>query len=126
MTARVEYVGFAVRGSAREYALRVWQGDAGPHDFTLAIPIQAFLSRRVRYQDGPEICFLKLQRELVACAVLPPSHLGVTDSDLEAYRIAHTPKPLDHLTSSLNLLRAPLVGGRRPDPPRRDGAKLLR
>ena len=94
MTARVQYVGFAVRGSAREYALRVWQGDAGPYDFTLAIPNQAFLSRRVRYQDGPEVCFLKLQRELVACTIaLPPSHLGVTDSDLEEYRIAHTPKP---------------------------------
>ncbi len=128
MTARVEYVGFAVRGSAREYALRVWQGDAGPHDFTLAIPTQAFLSRRVLYQDGPAICFLKLQRELVARAVgLPPSRLGVTDSDIEEYRIAHTPKPpRSLLTSSLNLLRAPLVGGRRPDPSRRDGAKLLR
>jgi hypothetical protein len=128
VTGRVEYVGFAVRGSAREYALRVWQGDAGPHDFTMAIPTQAFLSQRLLYQDGPAICFLKLQRELVACAVgLPPSHLGVTDSDLEEYRIAHTPKaPRSHLTSSLDLLRAPLVAARRPDPPRRDRAKLLR
>lgn len=91
--AQVEYVGFTASGAARKYQLRVRQaGDF--HDFTLAIPNEAFLARRVRYQDGPEICFLKLQREVVACAGgLPAPHLDVTDADLEEYRVAHTPKP---------------------------------
>jgi hypothetical protein len=95
VSTRVEYVGFSVRGAAREYALRVWPNDGEPRDFTLVIPNQAFLSQRVRYQDGPEVCFLKLQRQLAACPTgLPPSHLGVTDADLEDYRITHTPKAL--------------------------------
>lgn len=92
--AHVEYVGFAARGAAREYTLRVRQAAGDCHDFTLAIPNEAFLSRRVRYQDAPEICFLKLQRELAALAGgLPERHLSITDADLDEYRVAHTPKP---------------------------------
>jgi hypothetical protein len=92
--AHVEYVGFTSRGASREYTLRVRPPAGEPHDFTLAIPNEAFLTRRVRYQDAPEICFLKLQRELAACAEgLPSLHLNVSDADLEAYRVAHSPKP---------------------------------
>jgi hypothetical protein len=94
VTTRLEYVGFTVNDSTREYTLRVRQEASEPQAFTLAIPTQAFLDHRVRYQDGPEVCFLKLQRELAACAAgLPPAYLGVTDADLEDYRVAHTPKP---------------------------------
>jgi hypothetical protein len=92
--AHVEYVGFTSRGAAREYTLRVRPPAGEPHDFTLAIPNEAFPARRVRYQDAPEICFLKLQRELAACAEgLPSLRLDVSDADLEAYRLAHSPKP---------------------------------
>jgi hypothetical protein len=94
LAAHVEYVGFTTKGAAREYTLRVRQAPTDPCDFTLLIPTEAFLSRRVRYQDGPEICFLKLQRELVACCDgLPDRQLRVTDADLEEYRAAHAPKP---------------------------------
>ena len=92
--AHVEYVGFRADGAAREYLLRVRQTNADSLQFTLIIPNEAFLSRRVRYQDGPEICFLKLQRELLACSEgLPQARLTVTNADLEDYRSAHTPKP---------------------------------
>ena len=63
-------------------------------DFTLAIANQAFLERRVRYQDGPDLCFLKLQRELAEnVGTVPSSYLSVSDAEIEAYRTAHTPKP---------------------------------
>lgn len=95
ITPQVEYVGFKTEGTAREYALRVREVGGEPHEVTVAIPNEAFLSRRVRYQDAPEICFLKLQRELVTCGagVRPASYLNVTDSDLEDYRVARIPKP---------------------------------
>ena len=52
-----------------------------------------FLSRRLRYQDAPEICFLIVQREVVACnGGLPAAELDVTDADLASYREAHAPK----------------------------------
>jgi hypothetical protein len=64
------------------------------HDFTVAIPNEAFLSGRVRYQDAPDICFLKLQREIAAREdeSLPDQALSMTDQELEEYKIAHTPK----------------------------------
>ncbi len=91
--SHVEYVGFAAKASAREYTLRVKRGEDF-HDFTLAISNEAFLSRRVRYQDAPEVCFLKLQRELLTCLEGLPSttSLSVTDADLEEYRSNHAPR----------------------------------
>ena len=90
----VEYVGFKAKGPTREYTLLLRRPDDASLTFTLIIPNEAFLSRRVRYQDGPEICFLKLQRDLLACSEgLPAARLTVTDADLESYRTAHAPKP---------------------------------
>jgi hypothetical protein len=92
--ARVEYMGFTVREEARVYTLRVSQPGGGYQAFTLVIPNKAFLERRVRYQDAPDICFLRLQRELTNCGEgQPPLHLDITDAELEEYRVAHTPKP---------------------------------
>jgi hypothetical protein len=91
---QVEYVGFAVKETAREYMLRVRHPTGASDDFTLAISNQAFLDRRVRYQDGPDLCFLKLQRELAATVgTLPASYLSVSDAEIEAYRTSHAPKP---------------------------------
>jgi len=90
--AHVEYLGFTTSGPAREYLFRARHAGEVYQDFALIIPSAAFLSRRVRYQDGPEICFLRLQRELLAAADAPPAaRLAVTDAELDEYRIAHTP-----------------------------------
>jgi len=93
-SVHVEYVGFRSSETTREYTLRVKQAAGVTDDFTLAIANEAFISHRVRYQDGPDICFLKLQRELAALdGALPASYLSITDADLEEYRAAHAPKP---------------------------------
>ena len=92
--AHVEYVGFTTKGASREYTLRVKQTAGDPHDITLAIATEAFLSRRVRYQDAPDICFLKLQRELAVCGeTMPARYQSVSDAEIEEYRAAHAPKP---------------------------------
>ncbi len=89
----VEYIGFTNSKDAREYKLRVLNGGVY-HDFVRAISFDAFISRRARYQDAPDICFLKLQRELAERdGNLPDAYLCLTDSDLEEYRVAHSPKP---------------------------------
>lgn len=93
MEGHVEYVGSSAGTVSREYTLRVRWG-ATSQDFTLAIPNEAFLSRRVRYQDAPEICFRKLQSALAnAVDALLPARIEITDVDLEEYRAAHAPKP---------------------------------
>jgi len=92
-TTNVEYQDFTAGETTREYRLRVRRGTAS-HQFTVAIPNEAFLSGRVRYQDGPDLCYLKIQREIVACDgdALPAAALTLTDQELEEYRAAHTPK----------------------------------
>jgi len=91
-TAHVEYLGFTPGDKRREYTLRVRVEAGESLDFTIWIPNEAFLSRRVRYQDGPEICFLKIQRELLACPEgMTPLRLEVTETELAEYRVAHSP-----------------------------------
>ena len=68
MSAHVEYIGFKAQESTREYAMRVRKVGDDDRDFTIVITNDAFLKNRVRYQDAPEICFIKLQKELGACA----------------------------------------------------------
>ncbi len=93
MGMHVEYVGFTTVSRTREYRLRAQEGGVF-HDFVRAIPLDAFIAHRARYQDAPEICFLNLQRELQECeGKLPEAYLKMTDSDLEEYRTAHAPKP---------------------------------
>ena len=95
MITYVEYLGFKAREATREYELRVRVSGTADRDFVLVIANEAFLDNRVRYQDAPEICFLKLQNQLTACAEgsEPARRMKVTDADLEAYREAHSPKP---------------------------------
>jgi len=89
----VEYVEFKAGEAAREYRLRVRRGDE-VHGFTVAIPNEAFLAGRVRYQDAPDICFLKLQKELAAGEEggLPDLALSMSDQELEDYKVSHTSK----------------------------------
>jgi hypothetical protein len=97
-TSQVEYVGFRNGDTTREYSLRVRHPDGQCDEFTLAIEQQAFVTHRVRYQDGAEICFLKLCRALEAWALAPESgppeaRQNVTDADLLEYSEGHKVKP---------------------------------
>ncbi len=90
----VQYVGFEAKPLVREYTFSVRETATEPREFTLTITNEAFDSRRVRFQDAPDICSRKLQRELAACANHPPkTHFRISDAELEDYRSAHTPKP---------------------------------
>jgi hypothetical protein len=93
VTTSLEYRGFTAGDGTREYHLRVRRGDE-VHEVTVAIPNEAFLSGRARYQDGPDVCFHKIRNELAAGgeeSVPARVHL-LTDEELEAYKVAHTPK----------------------------------
>jgi hypothetical protein len=54
---------------------------------------EAFSSRRVRYQDGPDVCSLKLHRELAIFANQPlQTHYRISEVELDEYRDAHASK----------------------------------
>jgi hypothetical protein len=89
--ATVEYVGFRTSANRREYVLR---SHLGPevHEYTVGIALAAFVAGRARLQDGPEICYLKLMRELAAepAAPLGVRDFTITDAELADYVTAHT------------------------------------
>ena len=93
-TLRSEYIGFTVNETSRVYTMRVRRPDGVFHDFRFAIANQSFLSKRVRYQDAPEICFLKLQQELITSGedLAPESQIHISEAELDAYREEHTKK----------------------------------
>jgi hypothetical protein len=89
----VQYVGFEAKALVREYSFLVHQALNETREFTLTIVNEAFNSRRVRYQDAPDICSLKLHRELTVFANNPPqSHYRISEFDLDEYRNSHAPK----------------------------------
>lgn len=89
----VQYTGFEAKALVREYTFLVRQALNETREFTLTIVNEAFNSRRVRYQDAPEICSLRLHRELTAFANHPPeSQYRISEIDLDDYRSAHAPK----------------------------------
>ncbi len=89
----VQYVGFEAKALVREYRFLVRQALNETCEFTLTIVNEAFNSRRVRYQDAPEICSLKLHSELAAFANHPPqTHYRISEIELDEYRGSHAPK----------------------------------
>ena len=62
----MEYMGFTSTTQGREYAFHVQFSPEDSRDYTLTITSEAFSSRRVSYQDGPNVCSSRLKRELTA------------------------------------------------------------
>lgn len=89
----VQYLGFEAGSLAREYVFNVREATMAPREFTLTILNEAFNSHRMRLQDAPDVCALKLHRELDATSNRPlVTHFDVTDRELEEYRASHTSK----------------------------------
>jgi hypothetical protein len=89
---KLEYVGFHNAPDRREYVLRARSGeDVWEH--TVWIAYSAFAAGRALLQDGPDICYQKLRRELAQADVTTGACVGVTDADLASYRAAHPGPP---------------------------------
>ncbi len=94
----VQFVRFEAKALVREYTFTVRETMNEPREFTLTIANEAFVSHRARYQDAPDICSLKLRRELATDANQhSKTHFRVSDAELDEYRTAHTHKPLRKL-----------------------------
>jgi hypothetical protein len=87
----VQYTGFQVRPRGRVYSYRVVASKSEPREFTLTISNRAFQDKRVPYQDGAEICYQKLQRELLTETAGGPiqSSFVISDDELDLYLETH-------------------------------------
>jgi hypothetical protein len=91
----VQYMGFESKTDSREYRFSVKDASEEAREFTLTIENEAFVSHRVRYQDAPSICSLRLRTELAAFANHPAeTSYRITGAELDSYREAHSPKPV--------------------------------
>ena len=92
-TVVLQYVGFETKGSVREYTFSL-RGSAGESSkYFVTIANDAFVAHRVRYQDAPDICSLRLHREFAAKTEQPPStRFCITDAELADYKDTHAPK----------------------------------
>jgi hypothetical protein len=89
---RIEYVDFQNVAEHREFRLRAYLPD-GSAEFRFRIAIAAFDARRVRLQDGPDVCYQKLLRAVAAGETPSPDVISIDDLELASYRAAHTPVP---------------------------------
>lgn len=86
----VQYAGFTSKAIVREYCFLVRDASSEPREFTFTISNEAFRSHRVRYQDAPAICSIKLHRELAEQLNHPlTTHYRITDIELNNYRDSH-------------------------------------
>ena len=89
----LEYVGCQITAEGREYRLRSHVG-ATSREFTVGIGRDCFTSGRARFQDGPEISYDKLRRELSSTDDGPAeTHFTISEEELAAFRAARTPAP---------------------------------
>ena len=90
----IQYVGFNNAGRSRTYAFHVIDSPIETREFTVKVQAEAFGADSLKLQDGPGICFERLQRELEmetqesrAEALL---HIG--EMDIQEYRTRHYPR----------------------------------
>ena len=86
----LEYLGFRNAREGREYMLRARLGSASCN-YTVWIANAAFAAHRGLLQDGPDICYQKLRRELADVELTDGQSVEVTDGELQEYRTAHLP-----------------------------------
>jgi len=84
----MEYMGFTSTTQAREYAFHVRFSAEDSRDYVVAIALAAFTSRRVRYQDGPNVCSSRLKRELTANPDIPTgSSFLIDEKEFEDHKL---------------------------------------
>ena len=89
---RVEYLDFQDLDEHREYRFRVY-GPEGSSELRMRIAKEAFDARRVRRQDGADVCYQKLLRTIAAVETPYPDVITIDDVDLSSYRDDHTAVP---------------------------------
>jgi hypothetical protein len=89
----LRYVGFETKGAVREYTFSLRGSDGESSEYFVTIANDAFVAHRVRYQDAPDICSLRLHREFASKTDHPRfTRFCITDTELADYKDAHAAK----------------------------------
>jgi hypothetical protein len=93
MSVNIQYVGFKSTATVREYSFLLREASMQPNEITFTILNEAFRSHGLRYQDAPDLCSLKLSREMANSIDDPlKAHYQISETELDDYRDSHYPK----------------------------------
>ena len=90
----IQYVGFDNAVRSRIYAFHVIDSPLKTREFTVKVQAGAFGAGSLKLQDGPGICFARLQRELKieTQESRAEGHLHIGVLDIQEYRARHHPR----------------------------------
>ncbi len=88
----IQYAGFDVGAGSRVYNFDVVDAGSSRH-FTVQVQSEAFRPAALMLQDGPGICFARLEHELhgETQALPAQAHLTIGEQDIREYRDRHYP-----------------------------------
>lgn len=90
----LQYTGFSVAAGGREYSFRVHRPNEEDRGFSVTVDNAGFLTGKLKFQEGPDICYRKLLNALAAedgdSPALARQH--VTESELVDYKTVSSPK----------------------------------
>lgn len=89
----IQYVGCDIAVSSRTYSFDVIDPSAENREFTVMVQSEAFRADGLKFQDGPGICFARLQLALdrETPELRAEAHLGIGAQDIQEYRAHHYP-----------------------------------
>ncbi len=89
----IQYVGFNVAASSRTYNFDVLDPKEA-REFTVQVQSEAFRPPRLKLQDGPGICFERLEQELQGETQesRAAAHLCIGETDIREYLERHSPR----------------------------------
>jgi hypothetical protein len=93
----IQYVDFNVAAGSRTYRFDVIDTPREAREFTVKVQFEAFRPAFLKLQDGPGICFARLERELQGETqeARAEAHLSIGERDIREYLERHYPrKPL--------------------------------
>jgi len=99
----IQYIGFNVAASSRIYNFDVIGKAEEAREFTVKVQSEAFRSAHLKFQDGPGICFERLEQELESETQesRAEAHLSIGKRDIQEYLEGRYPrKPLAKKTAS--------------------------
>jgi len=89
----IQYVGFNGTAGSRIYDFHVIDVAHEPREFAVEIQSAAFGPSRLRFQEGPDICFARLKQGLQeeTQGAGAEGHLDISEQDVRVYLEAHRP-----------------------------------